>query len=163
MHGQSLGLKFEDIVGQYPKNVALRYSSDKFITYADLNQKANQIARFLIGNGIGKNDVVCITSLKGINTYASILACLKIGAIYSIVDRDSPLERLKKILGNCSPKLLLIDDDFLLRLSQSNNPFKAVSISNAEFKNSIQSYDSNNLTETQGILGDNPAYIMYTS
>jgi len=164
MHdGQSLGLRFEKIVEQYPENTALRYSSQNFITYTELNYRVNQIARFLLGKGIGKNDVICITSLKIINTFASILACLKIGALYSVIDRDSPLERLKKIIGNCSPKLLLVDDDFKERLTLFDFCGKIISIADIEFENNIGSYSVENLRESESVGKETLAYIMYTS
>jgi len=163
MHGRSLGLKFEEIVEQYPKNSALRYSSENVVTYTELNNRANKIARLLLGKGVNKNDVVCITSLKIINTFASLLACLKIGAVYSIIDRASPLERLKKIIGNCSPKLLLVDNDFQERLAQFDFSGKIISMTNDDFENSIDPFSPDNLKESLSISDDNPAYIMYTS
>lgn len=75
----------------------------------ELNKLANKIADLLINQGINSNDVVCLSGTKSLHTFAVMLACLKIGALYSIFDPESPTERFRKILSTCKPKLLIAE------------------------------------------------------
>lgn len=108
MYEYNLGIKFEDIVKQYPDNTAIKFPDSLSISYSKLNNKANQFARYLLKNGINKYDVVCIAGIKNVNTYICMLACLKIGAVYSIFDDKIPNQRLERIISRCLPKLLFL-------------------------------------------------------
>lgn len=163
MLGHSLGLEFEDIAEQHSEKDALRYSPQEAFTYQQLNARANQIARHLISKGVGLQDVVGLTNLKTLNTFASILACLKIGAIYTILDRASPMERLRKILGNCQPRIMLVDPKFGGRLAQVELDGRRVVITDDSLDSALEKQPPGNLPETRNIPSDSPAYIMYTS
>lgn len=93
MYIYNLGLKFEHTVKKYPRNTALQFKQS--INYTKLNKTANQIAGLLLKKGIEKHDVVCISGIKNTYTYATMIACLKIGAVYSILDNNSPSITLK--------------------------------------------------------------------
>ena len=54
-----------------------------------------------------KNQVIVIVARKDFYTYASIFACIFSGNSYSIIDFSMPLERLKKILDKCNPKIII--------------------------------------------------------
>src|SRR4030066_1211356 len=121
MYIYNLGFSFEEIVRQYSKNIALKFSKENFITYEELNKKANCIARYLLKHGIKNNDVVSISGYKTINTYSCLLACLKIGTIYTVIDFDSPVERIKKIFSTCLPKLIFTDSKLKIKLKDLCN------------------------------------------
>ncbi len=163
MYGQNLGLRFEEVVGRYPRNVALRFDGDNSICYEELNKRANQIARFLLEKDIRKNNVICISSIKIIDTFACILACLKIGAIYTIVDRFSPVKRLEKIITNCSANILFVDNELSEGLSDISVEGEMVLFTSDTFKELLGSYADNELNETAAVNSEDPAYIMYTS
>ena len=54
------------------------------------------ISLCLIKKGFKENDNICISSKKNIFSYAIIIACLKLGISYTFLDRQSPIERIKK-------------------------------------------------------------------
>lgn len=162
MYEFNLGIKFENIVNKYPNNTALQF--DKPVYYKQLNTKVNQLSRFLLEKGVKQNDVVCISGIKNLNTYACMLACLKIGAIYSILDYKSPVERLNRIITTCSPRLLFIDRDLQNHLTKSIKKVKTGIITNEpELNLKLSKYKKSDLDITQEINGSNPAYIMFTS
>ena len=165
MYIYNLGYYFEEIVKQYSKNIALKFSKEDYITYEELNKKTNCIARYLLKHGIKNNDVVSISGYKTINTYACLLACLKIGAIYTIIDSDSPLERLKKIFSTCLPKLIFTNSDLKIKLKDLCNELNIniADFESEEFELEINSNNGDNLKETKKVTGSNPAYIMFTS
>ena len=70
---------------------------------------SNKITNWMLSKKINISDRVCITSEKNIQTIAIIIACLKVGAIYTVLDRKSPTIRLYKIIDNLKPKLVFTD------------------------------------------------------
>ena len=145
MYEYNLGLRFQDIVRQYPDKTAIWFDEDNFITYDELNKRANRTARHLGGLNVGLGDVVCIAGTKSLFALINIIACLKIGAIYSVYDPDSPKERLDKIFSTCNPRLILAPQPPGTDLD----------------KNSLMGYDDADLP--CDIPGSTPAYIMFTS
>src|SRR4030095_9866541 len=97
MYKYNLPLRFEDIAERYPQHKAFWFNAHESHTYRELNQRANRLARFLLERNLKSGSVVCISGSKTINTFSLMIACLKIGVIYSIFDPDSPIERLRKI------------------------------------------------------------------
>src|SRR5262245_20621204 len=126
MYQYNLAKRFEDVASQRGDQIALWFSDDQQITYANLNQLANRTARWLLDRGVKKTDVVCINGEKSAGTFAAMLACLKIGCTYAILDPDSPVERLRKMLSTCRPKLVINDLN-------------------------VESYDDSNLNETRDV------------
>lgn len=141
MYEYNLGLKFQSIAKQHASRTALWFDERSTVSYAKLNALANQAARYLLAQDVAANDVVCLTGTKSAFTFACMLACLKIGAVYAILDPDSPPERLRKIIATCEPKLVI----------------------NNDLSSELSSYDASDLSHTAQITGTHPAYIMYTS
>ena len=161
----NLGLKFEEIVKNFPDRTALAFSNELTISYIELNELANQIARYLNSEDVKCGDVVCISGVKLIETYASMIACLKLGAIYCILDFDSPLERLKKIINRCEPKVVLIDskiEEKILGNKFEGSP-KLIFLKKNILTETVINFDKNNLDQTCKVTSNNPAYIMFTS
>ncbi|MBL0268165.1 MAG: AMP-binding protein [Chitinophagaceae bacterium] len=116
MYEYNLALRFQDIVERYPQRISLWFNERESYTYLDLNCRANQMARLLFRHGLASGDVVCISGLKNIHTFSLMLACLKIGVVYSIFDPDSPPERLRKIFSTCRPRLVAADAELLQKM-----------------------------------------------
>src|SRR5207244_2842591 len=95
---------------------AIWFSQHQAATYEELNTQSNRIGRWLLDRGISKGDLVCLSGTKGEFVFEALIACLKLGAIYCILDADSPVERLRKILVTCKPKLLLAELELLRKL-----------------------------------------------
>lgn len=157
----NLGLKFYDIADKNSDRIAIKYF-DKEYTYSEINTLSNQIAHYLVDNKISENNVVGIFNNKTLYGFASMLACLKIGAIYVNLDITSPAERLKKIIETCRPNVFLNDfevkDDIF---TKSETP--SIQLNNKAFQSEIKKLDRSNLELTKNISGNAPAYIMFTS
>ena len=161
----NLGLLFYEVAGRRKDATAIRYPSGKTISYQELNNRSNQIARLLRRNGVQERSVVGIFNNKSTNAYASMLACIKIGAIYTNLDINSPWKRTNKIIKNCNPSLILDDGAAAEMISavRQNNSCPAIDISDRAFQNDYKNLDQENLCETEALSGSNPAYLMFTS
>ncbi len=164
MYSNNLIIAFEEVVGKYNNLPALKFDSDTEITYHELNDLANRIARLLFDRGVGYEDVVCIAGDKLVQTYASMIACLKIGAIYTILDPDSPVERLRKIISTCQPKLILARSQLIDSLEETCEETGIIFLCNDEtILEETVKFSKENVTIPSQITGENPAYIMFTS
>lgn len=81
--------------------------ADKRITYAELEQRSNQLARSLAASGCKPGDRVCFPIPKSINAAVAVIGILKAGCIYTPLDVSSPSVRLARIIDSCEPKVLL--------------------------------------------------------
>ncbi|WP_338969044.1 amino acid adenylation domain-containing protein [Fusobacterium nucleatum] len=97
---------FKKTVHKYPKHIAVKAGNEE-ITYENLDKKSNQIARYLLSNGIKKGDAIGIVANRDIQTIINTIGILKVGASYVAVEPDYPKERIEYILKNSQSKLLL--------------------------------------------------------
>ncbi len=157
----NLAQYFYDIADNYKKEIVLRYE-DETITYEELNGLSNKIANYLLSKGIKPYDVVGIFNTKEAVGYATMIACLKIGATYTNIDEENPSVRLEKILHTCKPKLLISDHTSSNMIKEVANSLR---IDVVDFSNSdeLKSFSDKNLETSTQIIGSTPAYIMFTS
>jgi amino acid adenylation domain-containing protein len=93
-----------------PDAAALVMGSER-LTYQELEQRSNQLARLLIDHGVRRGDRVCLLQPKAPAAIVSMLATLKAGAVYVPVDIASPLARVERIVAAAEPRLLLASAD----------------------------------------------------
>lgn len=106
----NLGLAWRSVALDGEGRPALIYSSEKSVSFEQLNAYADALGGLLLARGLYKGDVVAIANEKTPFAYAAMIACLKLGMPYVCLDSASPLERLRKICDTAAPRLLLYDD-----------------------------------------------------
>jgi len=156
----NLGILFEEVSRKHADRTALHYDDGK-ITYRQLNALANQLAAFLREKNVNAGDVVAIVNTKAIYSYAAMLACLKLGAAYTNIDRDNPQVRIESILEQCRPLILLADQEIkpdLLDYAQSKQLTRYI-LCDLD----LSSFSDNNSENTYDICGSRIAYVMFTS
>ena len=85
---------FEDCVQANPGATALLYGDDE-LTYAELNERSNRLARWLVEIGVQRDTLVGVLMERSIEMLVSIYAILKAGGAYVPLDPDVPDERLE--------------------------------------------------------------------
>ena len=88
------------------ENIAVRSVQDE-ITYKELHEKSNQIARYLLEKRIKRNELVGVIAERCIDTIVNILGVLKAGGAYVPIDPAYPEERKNYILQNSNCRLIL--------------------------------------------------------
>ncbi len=84
---------FEQQATQNPAKVAV-IAGEKSLTYADLNERANQIAHYLRSCGIGRESLVGICIDRSLEMAIGVVGILKSGGAYLPLDPDYPKDRL---------------------------------------------------------------------
>ncbi|WP_375026794.1 amino acid adenylation domain-containing protein [Actinomadura sp. GTD37] len=107
-------------------------------TYAEVNAKANRLARRLAERGVGPEQFVALALPRSADLVVAVLAVLKTGAAYVPIDPDYPEDRIAYMVEDAKPVLTLGPDD----LDATGQP-------------------STNLDVA--IHPDHPAYVIYTS
>jgi amino acid adenylation domain-containing protein len=79
------------------------------LSYRELDVYSNRIANGLLACGVKSQDRVVFCLERSIETLVVILGVLKADAIYVPLDFKAPLDRLKDILDDCSPSMMLCD------------------------------------------------------
>lgn len=92
-----------------PDAIAVTHQHGSSITYAELNERANQIAHQLKLQNIGAGDFVGLLSNRGPLMLTGIVAIMKAGAAYVPIDPSYPVGRMRYILNHARIKTLLID------------------------------------------------------
>ncbi|TXH77560.1 MAG: amino acid adenylation domain-containing protein, partial [Lysobacteraceae bacterium] len=104
----SLHSIFEARAVERPDEIALIHAG-AMITCRELEAQANQLAHYLIEQGVGNGDIVALISGRGVTLIVAILAIIKTGAAYLPLDPDAPPERNALILADAKAKRLLVD------------------------------------------------------
>jgi len=89
-----------------PEAVAVTDARETW-TYAQVESRSNQLANFLLTNGIRKGDVVAIYAHRSAPLVSVILGVLKAGAAFTIVDPANPAARTIECLGSASPRAFI--------------------------------------------------------
>lgn len=97
---------FERQAGRTPDADAVIFESQT-LSYAALNTRANQIATFLRNIGVGPDVRVALCMERTFDLVIGILAILKAGGAYAPLDPSHPGERLRNLLQDCRPALIL--------------------------------------------------------
>nr|UXB94706.1 non ribosomal peptide synthetase [Pseudomonas syringae] len=151
---------FEAQAAAQPDSVAVTYEGRR-LSYAELNQWANQIAHRLIAQGISADDRVAICVERSLEMIAGLVGILKAGAGYVPLDPSYPEERLAYMLEDSAPKMLLTQRGLRERFAQAAMPVLQLE-ADARAENGIGRAPVTN-PQLAGLGAQHLAYLIYTS
>ncbi len=91
---------------QFPEKAAV-WARSTTLTYCQLEEQSNQLARLLQARGIRKGDRVGMYFPKAVESVVSMLGILKAGAVYVPLDPQAPARRISYIIANCGIRALI--------------------------------------------------------
>ncbi|WP_261340688.1 non-ribosomal peptide synthase/polyketide synthase [Amycolatopsis orientalis] len=97
---------FEAQVVRTPDAVAVVFEGSE-LSYAELNARANRLARWLVEQGVGAESVVAVSLPRSIDLVVALYAVHKAGGAYLPVDSDYPADRIAFMLEDASPAVVL--------------------------------------------------------
>jgi amino acid adenylation domain-containing protein len=147
---------FEEQAAQYPNRLAVIFDGNS-VTFGELNQRANQLARYLQSKGAGLETPIAICIERGIEMMVGLLAIWKAGAAYVPLDPGYPAERLQQMLEDCGAELILTQKHLATTVRHIHAELVCI---DQDWPN-ISSHGSENLSFSHP--GDSLAYIIYTS
>jgi amino acid adenylation domain-containing protein len=147
---------FEQQVARASETVAVVYGQRK-LNYRDLNERANKVAHWLRGRGVGPDALVGVCLERSPEMVVALLAVWKAGGAYVPLDPSYPVERLSFMIEDAKPLVVLTEE-------KCRHLFSAIGDRAVSLDSEWSMFDleiSDNLTPTAGPA--NLAYVMYTS
>ncbi|MGA5817916.1 amino acid adenylation domain-containing protein [Kitasatospora sp. NPDC094028] len=154
---------FEAQAARTPDRVAVAYE-DVALTYAELNERANRLARVLVGRGVGAESLVAVAMERSAELVVALLAVLKAGAAYVPVDPDYPADRIAFILEDARPVCVLTTRGTESRMAGTGVPLLVLDA--PETDRDCREAPAANLTDAdrgQALHPAQPAYVIFTS
>lgn len=147
---------FEAQVEHEPDAIAATFNG-KHLTYALLNNRANQVANYLRTLGVKPGTLVAIALDRSFDMIICLLGVLKAGGTYVPVDPEFPQERLRFIFEDTQVSILLTQQKFVVEMSKYNTTIVRI---DADWPKIAIQPGTNLVNYT---TSDNLAYIIYTS
>ncbi|HEV2990411.1 MAG TPA: amino acid adenylation domain-containing protein [Candidatus Angelobacter sp.] len=151
---------FEEQVRKTPNAPAIVFE-DIFLTYRDLNRRANQLAHYLRTGGVKPETRVAIGVERGLEMVVGMIAVLKAGGAYLPLDLTYPLERLQFILQDSAPVALLARGDFQSLPRGISKDLHVIDLANEALWGNLR--ETNLDRNETGIDPECLAYVIYTS
>ncbi|WP_284466952.1 amino acid adenylation domain-containing protein [Actinomadura madurae] len=149
---------FETWAARTPDAVAVSAGGVE-VSYAELDARANRLAHFLRGQGVGPESVVGVCLPRGIELVTALLGTWKAGAAYVPIDPGQPAERIAFVQADSGAALTLTSEEVLEDLPAGRHRLVAMD-------------DAPTATRLAGMPGraprvpappDRAAYVIYTS
>jgi len=147
---------FEEQVAQQPDRTALVWREER-ISYRELDEASNQLARYLIDLGVGAESLVGVSVERSPRLLIGLLAVLKAGGAYVPLDPDYPEDRLAFMVEDSGLRIVLSESSVCDRLPS----FGGTTVLLDESPSALTSLSI--ARPAVEVAADNLAYVIYTS
>ena len=147
---------FEEQAARTPEAVAIEYGQLR-LSYRELNERANRVARYLRRHGVGPEVMVGLCVERGLELVVGVLGIVKAGGAYVPLDPEYPAARLSFMLEDTATPVLLMQEKLRERLPAYGGRVIALDTQWEE----IEQESADDLKVAAG--GRDLAYVIYTS
>eukprot|EP00833_Pecoramyces_ruminatium_P016016 jgi/Orpsp1_1/1190048/evm.model.d7180000076318.1 len=150
--------EFSEIAEKYPERCAIVFNEIR-ITYKELNEMSNSLAHYLRSQGVKRNDITPIICDRSPYYIIGILGISKAGGAFLPIDKNLPIERIKFILEDVKPDIILYKNcnDIIENLSHDDSI-------NCNIYNLEKHNYSNNCNKINYVNNQNDVcYVLFTS
>ncbi|PWC39537.1 Pls/PosA family non-ribosomal peptide synthetase [Azospirillum sp. TSO35-2] len=144
----------------HPDRTAIVYEGRR-VSYADLDARANRVARGLRARGIGPGCFVGLWMARSLDLHVALLGILKAGAAYLPFDADAPAERVAISLADCAAPAILVD--LVTGSKAAALPAAGATVQTLRIGDVLGDDDRPLDLRADGVTPDSPAYAIYTS
>jgi amino acid adenylation domain-containing protein len=156
---RALHVRFEAMVSARPDAIAVSGAHGK-LTYAELNARANALARHLRTLGVTRGSIVGLRLDRDVHLATGILGILKAGAAYLPIDTSYPESRAEFMLGDSGARAVVTESS-LASGAVSDIPHVLVDQLVVESDDRLASQNAHGATDASHV--DDLAYVIYTS
>ncbi|MDV6263911.1 amino acid adenylation domain-containing protein [Rhodococcoides yunnanense] len=147
---------------KHPDRLAIKHHSVR-LTYAELNTRANRIARLLLDGGAGPGDVVAMVLPRSIDYIATALAVIKTGAAYLPVDTSYPVERITQVLSDSAAAQIVTNVEQAEAVLTGMDRLVLDEASTVARLADADPSDLSDADRRSPLTPETPAYVLYTS
>lgn len=153
---ETLPHRIDEVAKENGDKIALMDGIGKSLTYSDMTNRIEAIAEALQNAGVGAGSPVLVFQQAAADWPCSMLAIMRLGAIYVPLDLRNPIPRLAGVAQNCEPKAVLVDNTTLADAPQ-------LGVENASVIDVSSLGEKASKTIPNLARSDAPAAILYTS
>uniref|UniRef100_UPI00140896CB condensation domain-containing protein n=1 Tax=Paenibacillus turpanensis TaxID=2689078 RepID=UPI00140896CB len=156
---------FEVQAERYPERAALCMDGQE-LPYGELNRRANQVANYLLQQGVVPGTFIGIMMDRGFDMIAGVLGILKAGAAYIPVEPSFPAARLEHIFGSMKVPLVLTQARHAEKLYALEGLLPELGLARGVLLDEpglLSGFDEANPVALEGAAADQPAYAIFTS
>jgi len=153
---------FEARAAERPAATAV-VCEDRSLTYRELNERANRLARLLRARGVGAEDVVGLALPRAPELVVALLAVLKAGAAFLPLDLDHPAERIAHLVADSGAGLVLTTAELAAELPAGTTTLVVDTAGAAAELAQLSGADLDDAELGGPIELDRAAYVIYTS
>ena len=160
---------FEAQVELNPNDIACIFNK-KELSYQQLNQRANQLARYLVNQGVAPDSLVGICVERSFDLLVSVLAIMKSGGAYLPLDPTYPKARLEHMVEDSGVQWLITQKHLTEQFSAESDSSKQSSVKQTiylddeSFRDELKLLEHSNLDkDSLGLTSSHLAYVIYTS
>ena len=153
---------FEKQVNKTPDSIALAFK-DETLTYRQLNQRANQLAHWLLAQGVGPEALVGVYMERSLEMVIALLGILKAGGAYLPLDPTYPAKRLAYMVDDAQITTLLTQNHLKSndRGAIMDQPSLTTVLALDKMRPRLSPYSKQN--PSSAVQPDNLMYVLYTS
>ncbi|MCA1681994.1 MAG: condensation domain-containing protein, partial [Actinobacteria bacterium] len=156
---------FQAQVTRTPDQTAL-VCADSVLSFAELNARANRLARYLIGLGVGPERVVALALPRSVEMLVALMAVVKAGGVYLPVDPQLPAQRIGFVLGDAAPVLVVTTSAGGTVAGEVPQGTAVLVLDDPEVAAALPGYFDSDVTDGERLgplQPDSSAYVIYTS
>ncbi|WP_194836893.1 non-ribosomal peptide synthetase [Nocardia sp. XZ_19_369] len=152
---ETLGAALQRTAAATPDAIAVVCGS-AMLTYGQLQARANRLARWLIGQGVGPEAVVAVAMRRSLDQVVALCAIAEAGGAWVPIDPDHPAERIGYVLDSAAPHCVLTTsaDAFTVTAAHAVDTLDLTDLDSAPVRDDER---------RMPLRGDHPAYVIYTS
>ncbi|RLV74306.1 non-ribosomal peptide synthase [Streptomyces rapamycinicus NRRL 5491] len=163
--GRVLPELFEEQAARTPRATAVVFEDDR-VSYADLNARANRLARLLIEHGAGPETRIALALPRSVELITAVLAVTKAGAAYVPLDPGYPPDRITFMLHDSDPTLLITTSTLANTLPASTATVPWLLLDTEDTHTRLGGHAAGDVSDDERrtpVHPAHPAYVIYTS
>ncbi|MER8073817.1 amino acid adenylation domain-containing protein, partial [Streptomyces sp. NPDC094034] len=158
---------FEQQVARTPDALAVTDGGTR-LTYAELNGRANRLARYLADQGAGPERLVAVAASRSVDLVVALLAVVKTGAGYVPIDPEYPADRIAHMLRDADPVLIVTQAETAAKLpAEPAARASRLVLDDPAAQTLLERQDHSNISldehRASRLLPQHTAYVIYTS
>jgi amino acid adenylation domain-containing protein len=140
------------------ERVAVEFEG-RALSYAELEERANRLARWLRAQGVGRDELVGVCVERSLELVVGLLGVLKAGGAYVPLDPDYPEERLNFMIEDSGARVLLTQERLLERRAAGGDAARVLCLDRDWAE--VERHEGTRLEGAAS--GSDLAYVIYTS
>ncbi|MEV4461708.1 amino acid adenylation domain-containing protein, partial [Microbispora sp. NPDC049633] len=153
---------FQAQVARTPDATAVVFG-ERMLTYAELNARANRLARLLVEHGAGPERTVALALPRSEHLIVALLAVLKTGAAYLPVDPDYPAERIRLMVEDACPVSAIVTTETPVLPPQGMSRLILDEEKTTARLAGLSDHDLTDGDRVSPLRPEHPVYVIYTS